>query len=162
MKYNKIKNKAQATHGLRICRNGEPIVFFTILLLLFNCCYYNYSNYNNYPNYSKDNHRSTRKIGDNLYKETYTTYKGNATTTDSYTVYLTDSLTFRVYIGTVLDEGTEFIGTIQIDDDNVFVYKTEEKFDADFVNSKGAIRNRDTLEKKTYNIPALKKEGKFE
>jgi len=107
--------------------------------------------------YSKDNPDGSRKIGNNIYRETYTTYFGCATTTDVYTVYLTDSLTFRVYVGTVYYTDTQFIGTVQIDDDNILVYKTDkEKIFQKFSNKK------DTVEKKIYNIPLLKKEGKFE
>jgi len=123
--------------------------FFIFVLFLVSCA----------PriDYSKDNPIGSRKIGKNLYREAYTTYFGCATTTDVYTVYLTDSSTFRVYVGTVYYSDTQFIGTKQVDDDNILVYKTDkEKLFQKFSNKK------DTVEKKIYNIPALKKEGKWE
>ena len=123
--------------------------FLIFLIVICSCC--------GKVNYSKDKPIGVRKIGDNLYREMYQTYAGNAFTSDSYTVYLTDSLTFRVYVGTVNQMYEQFIGIMQIDDDNVLVYKTDKSKLFQKITSK-----KDTVEKKIYSISALQKEGKFE
>jgi len=116
-----------------------------VSLLLFSCSVQ--------PDYSKDNYWLTRKIDNNLdnnlYCEVYLVYQGGVWGGDVCTVYLTDSTSFRMYLGKELDH--QQIRASLIDSENVLVYK---------VNIEG--RNLKTIYKKAYNIPLLKKEGKFE
>ena len=117
---------------------------FFLLLILFSSC-------NEQINYSKENHHSTYKIGDDIYREVYMLYSGGVFANDVYSVYITDSSSFRKYVGTSRNDQQRII-TKLIDSNNIVVVKVEKK-----------ISNKvDTLEKKIYNISTLQKEGKFE
>ena len=99
--------------------------------------------------YSKKNHIGTIKIYDHLYNEIFKVYSGGALANDSYSNYLTDSVSFRKYIGTVYYDDEELYCKT-LDTNRILVY---------ILN----IRNKnDTLEKKVYLLSDLKKEGKFE
>jgi hypothetical protein len=97
--------------------------------------------------YSKKHPRSSIKIKDNLFYEVYFTSGGGVFATDTYSKYLTDSTTFRKFVGYQCDDENLWFSVI--DNDRVLVYKIE-------------IHTRDTLERKMYIISQLKKEGKFE
>lgn len=98
--------------------------------------------------YSKKNHLNTIKINDHLYYEIYKITSGGTLASDTYSDYLTDSVNFRKYVGTVYYDDEQNRWKI-IDSNTVLVYRLN-------------IRNNDTLEKKIYIISDLKKEGKFE
>ena len=115
--------------------------FFPLLILFLTSC--------NPIDYSKDNHIGTCKIDDNLYEETYCIYRGGVFGGDVCTVYLTDSTTFRIYLGKEFDH--EQIRVAIKDSEIVMVYK---------VDIEG--RKIDTIKKEFYNLSLLKREGKFE
>jgi hypothetical protein len=119
----------------------KKYIFPFIFLFLTSC--------NESINYSKDNHNTTMEFAKGLYKETYRTYSGGVYGGDVHTAYLTDSLTFRKYLGKNFDH--EQIRVAMTDDETVMVYK---------VNIEGATI--DTIKKEFYNISSLKQEGKFE
>lgn len=98
--------------------------------------------------YSKKNHLSTIKINDHLYYEIYKITSGGTLASDTYSDYLTDSVNFRKYVGTVYYDDEQNRWKV-IDSNTVLVYRLN-------------IRNNDTLEKKIYIISDLKKEGKFD
>lgn len=78
--------------------NKLNIGFLLLLSCLIFCC----SN-----KYSRKEHRRTTALENNLYIETYTIYGSGAFGTDIVNQYLTDSSSFRVYIGS-FDEGPEY------------------------------------------------------
>jgi len=99
--------------------------------------------------YSKKNHISTLQVDKHLFYEIYKITSGGTLASDTYSDYLTDSVNFRKYVGTVYydDEQNRYK---LIDSNIVLVYRLN-------------IRNKnDTLEKKIYIISDLKKEGKFD
>lgn len=99
--------------------------------------------------YSKKNHVGTIKIGEHLYNEVFQVYAGGALANDSYSDYLTDSVNFRKYVGTIhYDDEKNYCK--KIDSNRVLVYRLN-------------IRNKsDTLEQKVYIISDLIKEGSFD
>ena len=117
--------------------------FFLPLALLFISC-------SEQINYSKDNHFSTYEIGNKLYREVYMLYYGGVFANDVYSVYITDSTSYRKYVSTSKNDQQRII--TELIDNNVIVIKVENNL----------FNKDDTLEVKIYNIPALKKEGKFE
>ena len=98
-------------------------------------------------NYSKDNHLNTIEIGANIFKERYIIYNGGVTGGSVCSVYLTDSIRFRKYIGKHMDY--EKVLTCKISEDLILVYKIKSD-------------SYKVLESKIYSISELKKEGKFE
>lgn len=115
-------------------------LFFIILVALFGC-----------NNRSKKNLISTFKKGDSLYIEDYRAgLIGNLTAQ-----YLTDSVHFRVYLGTFDDENGYIY--CKVNGDNIYVEQRE--------HGKGSSPQWDTLKvisRKTLNIKDLKKQHKFE
>ena len=132
-----------------------------IVFILFMCiaCFFNSSKYPEYSNSSKDNHRVTFILTDSLYVEKYTVFSGGgATVSDSYSYYITDSISFRKHIGTEYSSVNRIFWNIKNNNEVEFnfEYSTFEK-----VN--GIPKNiYDTTEIRSYNILALKKEGRFE
>ncbi|MDA3911288.1 MAG: hypothetical protein PF448_08030 [Bacteroidales bacterium] len=98
-------------------------------------------------NYAKDNHLNTNEVSPNLYKERYIVYNGGVAGGSVCSVYLTDSVKFRKYVGKHMDY--EKILTIMISEDLVLVYKIKSD-------------SYKILDAKIYSIPELKEEGKFE
>ena len=71
------------------------LIFWGVLLgILFIFILLTYSSSDNDVVYSK-----SRKIGDNLFVETYQIYHGGVYDGDAYEIYLTDSLCFRKKLG---------------------------------------------------------------
>ncbi|MCL2132252.1 MAG: hypothetical protein FWH36_07370 [Lentimicrobiaceae bacterium] len=118
--------------------------FFLPLFLFFISC-------SEQIDYSKNNHFSTYEIGDKLYREVYMLYYGGVFANDVYSVYITDSTSFRKYVSTSKNDQQRII-TELIGDNNVIVIKVENNL----------FNKEDTLETKIYDISTLKKEGKFE
>ena len=87
-------------------------------MLLFVACHSN--------KYSKKKFYSSKAIGDNLYREEYVIYEGNATTTSVNSVYITDSVLFRKFIETQ-DDPYRLI-TVKKIGDVLQVQKIEENF----------------------------------
>lgn len=98
-------------------------------------------------NYSKDKHLNTIEVESNLFKERYIIYNGGVTGGSVCSVYLTDSVKFRKYVGKHMDY--EKILTSMISEDLVLVYKIKSD-------------SYKVLDAKIYSIPELKEEGKFE
>jgi hypothetical protein len=96
----------------------------------------------------------TGKCGCNLYIECFCVYGYGYMTTDLNSKYLTDSISFRKYLG-VYDEGDEFIN-ITCKGDSIIVEKNStESIDPRFSKPK-------ILEKKSYSLKELKREHIFE
>ena len=119
----------------------KKIIFPLFFLFLPSC--------NESINYSKDNHITTMEFAKGIYKETYRIYSGGVYGGDVRAAYLTDSVTFRKYLGKYFDH--EQIRVTMLNDEIVMIYK---------VNIDGATI--DTIKKEFYNISSLKQEGKFE
>ncbi len=113
-------------------------LLFLFCLILFSC---------DNINYSKDNHIKTFKLDDNLYKERYNIYSGGAIGGDVCSVYLTDSISFRKYLGKEFDN--EQINVFLINSKAVLIYKID-------------LHTYELLESSTYKISELQQEGKFE
>jgi hypothetical protein len=99
--------------------------------------------------YSKEYHVGTGLIDTNLYRERFLVYSGGALANSSYSIYLTDSLNFRKYLGTVHYDDEQLF--IKVSDSNeILVYRAKRN------------NENDTLEKKIYLLSDLKKGGKFD
>lgn len=97
--------------------------------------------------YDKNDLRGVRKIEEGLYMEIYRIYSGGVYGGDIHSCYLTDSISFRMYLGFYDDH--EQINAFPINDSIIFVRKYD--------------RNTNkTLEKTEYNLFTLKHERKFE
>jgi hypothetical protein len=98
--------------------------------------------------YSKENHTGTKKITDGLFLEVYQTSEGGVFASDTFSKYLTDSVSFRKYIGYQLDD--ERIQVSMLDSNFVLVCLI------DWHNAE------DTIKMDIYSINQLKKKGKWE
>jgi hypothetical protein len=117
---------------------------FLILVLLFNflqgCT----------ADRSKRHYKTTYKNGDHLFVEVFTIFGSGAFGGDRLSEYLTDSISFRKYVGT-FDDNAEAISYKMVID-SIYI----EKY---------SLPGRNTnlvSEKQTYNINSLKKENRFE
>jgi len=120
-----------------------------VIILTFSVLLFSLSELSCHSKYSKKKHVGTVKIGEHLYNEIYQVYAGGVLANDSYSDYLTDSVNFRKYVGTVYYDDEKNYCKL-IDSNTVLVYRLN-------------IRNKnDTLEKKIYLLSDLKKEGKFD
>jgi hypothetical protein len=103
--------------------------------------------------YSKKNHIITFILNDSLYVEKYKVFSGSATTSDSYSYYVTDSIHFRKYIGTEYHSSERLLN--KIDSSEIKIYmEVADLIDYSYVY--------DTVKMASYNINGLIKEGKFE
>jgi hypothetical protein len=113
-------------------------------------------------NRSKDHHKLTvnlckyepNKCACNLYVEIYRVFGMGALGSDENSEYLTDSVNYRVYIGTY-DEEDEMIIT-KCKGDSIYTAKTKK------TSSKPEWDVPKILESKTYSLKDLKKQHKFE
>lgn len=102
--------------------------------------------------YSKNDHFSTFVIENGLYREMFCITNGGVFANDTYSYYITDSVNFRKYIGTVYYDD-ERIHCEKISVDTILVY-TE--------RSKSPVNEADTFDISYYSISQLKKEGEFD
>jgi len=105
--------------------------------------------------YSKEKHIRTWKVSNGLYAESFQTYTGNATTCDSYSYYITDSIHFRKFIGEENYDDEEIIWKIK--DNTITTYKKLRNEDF-----KTFTFSYDSTQIGNYKIDELIKEGKFE
>jgi hypothetical protein len=100
-----------------------------------------------YDKKSNHDYLFTTLVGNHLYVETFSVYKGGAQGGDIHSNYLTDSVNFRLFVGTHIDE-------------TIFYYH----FDGDtiFIEETTRIVPRKTLSKKKYSLALLQKEKAFE
>lgn len=97
-------------------------------------------------------HFRTDSISNNIYQEKYRCFCGGATTTDVIYVYITDSTSFRKYVGDYDDQ--EFIFVKCRNDSIVDVYQEKDV---------GVIEhNYKTKLINSYNINNLKRKKKFD
>lgn len=97
-------------------------------------------------------HFRTDSISNNIYQEKYRCFCGGATTTDVIYVYVTDSASFRKYVGDYDDQ--EFIFVKCRNDSIVDVYQEKDV---------GVIEhNYKTKLINSYNINNLKRKKKFD
>ena len=125
----------------------KKITLIIATVLLFVACTSN--------KYSKEKFYSSIEIGDNLYREEYVIYEGNATTTSVNSVYITDSIHFRKFIET--EDFPYKIIIVKKIGDMLQVQKIEEKF---FSLNLPKISYDTVIQE--YSINELIKEGKFE
>jgi hypothetical protein len=143
----------QRRYAFRNNRNKEEIVmkkkivFIIVIIILFVIIIISFCNEN--IDYSKENLWYSTMIADNLFEDGYKVYAGGVWGGDVHTVYLTDSVKFRCYLGQMMDYENIIIKLIN--DDSLTVYKV-------VIDSNPV----DTIETKTYSIYQLKKDGKFE
>ena len=96
---------------------------------------------------------SVLKLSDSLYDETYRTYCGGVYGGDVCRTYITDSISFRKYIGKYDDHEMIFC-KISMDSSRVYVF---------FKKDIGIIEHRyDTTLLYTYDINLLKQEAVFD
>lgn len=99
--------------------------------------------------YSKKNHLNTLQVENHLFYEIYKITSGGALASDTYSYYLTDSVNFRKYVGTIYFDD-EHLYCKALDLNHVLVYRAKRN------------NENDTLEKCIYLLSDLKKEGKFD
>ncbi len=88
----------------------------------------------------------------NLYGEVYTIYGMGALGSDVNSLYLTDSINFRIYLG-VYDEGKEMI-IVKCQGDSIYIRKT--------AKSASESSKLEIVETKTYSLKYLKKKHQYE
>ena len=116
-----------------------------LFVLLCNSC--------GYGDCGDNNHYRTDTLSNSIYVEEYRCFCGGATTTDVFYVYLTDSISFRKYVG-INDFPYETIIIESRNDSIVDVYQekdigiTEHKYKTKLI--------------KSYNINTLKKKNIFD
>lgn len=121
------------------------LISLLFLALLCNGC--------RYGDCGDNNHYSTDTLSNGIYVEEYRCFCGGATTTDVFYVYLTDSISFRKYVG-INDFPYETIIIESRNDSIVDVYQekdigiTEHKYKTKLI--------------KSYNINTLKKKNIFD
>jgi len=145
----------------------KKVIYSIIILVVLSC----QSN-----KYSKENHIYTNEIATDLYIELYRTYVGSATTSDSYSYYITDSIHFRKFIGerNYDDEIIKWYMSNNI----ITIYKKKRiyNFETDISRTDSTIENNinideilpsvtftyDSILIGRYKIEQLVKEAKFE
>ena len=118
----------------------------SFLVLLFSGC--------GFGDCGENNHIRTDSISRNIYAEWYRCYCGGATTTDVEYVYLTDSASFRKYVGDS-DYPSHILILKSKNDSIVDVYQKKQ------VGVYYEPRYKTKL-MKSYNINELKKKNKFD
>jgi hypothetical protein len=122
--------------------------------------------------YSKDNHLKTTKIRDSLYSEVFFIRSILNENVERYSEYITDSVNFRKYVYTY-NRGEWIYGEMSKDYNILTIYKVTGNIENDDVSTiqkiAGSLEDKrenqivfDTTKIATYNIPELKREGKFE
>lgn len=113
------------------------LIILLLLLLQYSCGHYG----------GKGEHIYTEKVCSNLYVEGYRTYEGGALGSDITKDYLTDSVNFRVYIGSFDNSSTR--NAVECEKkDTVVIYKLS-RLEGDSVFKARKIN--------FYNIDSLKK-----
>jgi len=131
--------------------------YYSISVCLLFVCFACNSSHSYTSKYSKKNHQKTYIIN-SFYIEKYKIYSGGATTCDSYSYYITDSINFRKFIGTgdyceerlFWDTINSKIIEVYMEYDNI-----EERKDT-------VLFFKDTTKIGEYNILELVEENKFE
>ncbi len=116
----------------------KNILLLFVILFISGCC----------GKYSKNNYFATRFISSGLYVEIFQVYSGGVYAGNSYSYYLTDSINFRIYIGTEYHDDEMLLCEL-IDSDTVKIYTV-------------LWHSNDTFNIKHYSLETLIKEGKFE
>ncbi len=123
----------------------------SFLMIVFSMIFFNSCSSNN--KYSKENHLFTDVVADQLYSESYR-IESFGVGGDVYSMYLTDSLSFRKFVSVYYDnESFEFI----VENNIVQVIKKEES---------GGINNpkfkRKVIEEYQFSLNELKEKKEFE
>jgi hypothetical protein len=116
-----------------------------------------------YGDCGDNNHYSTSTLSNGIYVEKYRCFCGGATTTDLFYVYLSDSISFRKYIG-IEDFPYEIIIPKSRNDSMVDVYiKTDVNYYKQIKEDVDVYKEKyETKLDKSYNINTLKKKNKFD
>ena len=153
-----------------------------ILIVCWTCFFKRSRHSGGWSEASKENHIITFILNDSIFLEKHKIYESkHATTTDSYSYYITDSIHFRKYVGTKFDEGSEKMRWIINDSNEVMFYLVSENFPVGAMDTmifiektekdpEKIIEKRrsimkfvyDTTKIGHYNIQDLIKEGKLE
>ena len=75
---------------------------------------------------SKEHYKATDKIGDHLFVEVFTPFGGGAFGGDRVSEYLTDSISFRKYIGTFVDSDAGI--SYKVVNDTLYIEKYSSAF----------------------------------
>ena len=119
----------------------------SFLALLFTSC--------GFGDCGDDNHYRTDTLSNGIYVEKYFCFCGGVSTTDVFYVYLTDSTSFRKYVGSE-DFPSEIVVVKSRNDSIVDVYIKKE------VGVEDHKYKYKTKQEKSYNINTLKKKNKFD
>lgn len=107
---------------------------------------------------SKAHHSSTIEVCDKtLLVEKYTISGGGAYGGDRVSDYLTDSINFRMYIGTFDNAHENF--TYECKGDSIYIEKVSIEEEGIPYNTKSVVK---VIEKKTVDLKTLRKQNKFE
>jgi len=99
---------------------------------------------------SKEHYKATDKIGDHLFVEVFTPFGGGAFGGDRVSEYLTDSISFRKYIGTFVDSDAGI--SYKVVNDTLYIEKYS-------MPGRGI---KPFSEKQSYNLDSLKTAHLFE
>lgn len=99
--------------------------------------------------YSKKNHLNTLKIDDHLFYEIFQITSGGTLASDTYSYYITDSLKFRKYVGTIYYDD-EHLHYKLLDSNHVLIFRSKKN------------KMNKNIDKKTYDLTYLKEAGKFD
>jgi hypothetical protein len=119
------------------------IIFVALSLIIWR--YYK-STYDN-----KENHEFSKEIRHGIYEEVFLLSSGGGLATDSYSCYLTDSLSFRKFVGKFDNKEKYLINPVGIDSIKVVKYSWRIHY--------GIATPIDSA---LFSIKELKKEGDFE
>jgi len=117
----------------------KKLILIFLVILLFSCS----------SRYSKKHHIGTLVIDNQLYYEMFQTYSGGSLASDTYSDYVTDSSTFRKYVGSIFYDDQQLRFKL-INKDSLLIFTINRH------------KLNDTIEQKVYIISKLKKEGRFE
>jgi amino acid transporter len=145
-------------------------LFINATAILIIVCTPSINRNKSYPKGTIDLYNFQKNCACRLHIETYCIYGGGALGSDMNSLYLTDSLNFRKYIGTYDEE--EGMITTKCKGDSIFVEKTEkttQSFKIDTSTIKGKINSvpnlnykLKTINKEVFSLKELKSNHVFE
>ncbi len=100
--------------------------------------------------YKKDNHQFTKKLSVGLYEEVFLLSSGGVLGSDLYSCYLTDSMSYRKFIGR-FDNKEKYV-IEQLNSDTIKAIKYSRR-----IHYGSSV----PIDSVTYSIKELKREGKF-
>lgn len=101
--------------------------------------------------YNKDNHEFSKEISLGIYEEVFLLSSGGVLANDSYSCYLTDSLSFRKFVGKFDNKEKYLIKPVGIDSIKAIKYSWRIHYG-----------NAVPIDSSSFSIKQLKKDGDFE